>query len=292
MTATWQFIGTIPSKDLTESRVQLHYAIQLAAAVGATLKEPLPDASHTTVAWNPDLKAFVDTLPRSPQPFQVVLDPARLTLHLLNQQREAIASLPLTGNTMAEGLDWLKQAVSKLGIDTSKIVVLDAPPDDFPTHPLAQGARFDASHTAALNELTAYYANTHSLLERIVSMTDNVSAIRTWPHQFDMAILITLAGTKDGNPLTIGVGLSPGDTSYDEPYWYVSPYPYPDTASLPALDSHGFWHTQHWVGAVLTTSQLPKHAGAKAQQQQVEAFLNSALEASIALLQSAPPAEV
>ncbi|XGV99325.1 MAG: hypothetical protein ACAF41_10370 [Leptolyngbya sp. BL-A-14] len=292
MTITWQSIGNIPFKALTESRLQLHYGIQFIAATGAALAESIPDYSHTSLLWNPTLKAFVGTAIQATHPFQVALDPDRLTLSLLNQQSESIASLPLTGKTMAEGLQWLKQEVSKLGTNASKIVFLDYPPDDFPAHPLAQGAHFDGSQTLVLNELTAYYANTHLLLEPIISKHEDTSAIRIWPHHFDMATLIMLPGTKDGSPLTVGVGFSPGDASYDEPYWYVSPYPYPATERLPALDGHGFWHTQHWVGAVLTASQLPESISAEAQQQQVESFLNSALGASIALLQVSSPAEV
>ena len=46
-----------------------------------------------------------------------------------------------------------------------------------------------------------------------------------------------------GEEIVIGVGLSPGDTYYAEPYWYVSPYPYPGLEDLPVLDGSGFWHT-------------------------------------------------
>jgi hypothetical protein len=64
----------------------------------------------------------------------------------------------------------------------------------------------------------------------------------------------------------------------------VSPYPYPDTASLPAIAGNGFWHTQHWVGAVLPTSHLVDNNNTEAQQSQVEEFLKSALQASMMLL--------
>jgi hypothetical protein len=283
---TWQMIAKIPPHELVESRLQLHYAIQFIAATGAALAEPLADYSHTSLAWHPDLEVFVGSAIQAPQPFQVALDPVSLTLILLDQHSETIDSFPLPGKTMAVGLSWLQQELARLGVDASKIVFLDYPPDDFPDHPLAHGATFVASQAGALRELTDYYANTQPLFQAIIATTEDATAPHIWPHHFDMATLITLPGTKNGSPLTVGVGLSPGDTSYHEPYWYVSPYPYPDAASLPALDSHGFWHTQHWVGAVLPASRLTETVSAEAQQHLVETFLHTALRTSIALLKS------
>lgn len=53
---------------------------------------------------------------------------------------------------------------------------------------------------------------------------------------------------------SVGVGLSPGDSGYPEPYVYVTPWPYP-TGELPALP-WGHWHTEGWTGAVLRGSAL------------------------------------
>jgi hypothetical protein len=292
MTIAETMTGKINPQELTQSRLQLHYAVQYIAATGAALVEPLPDYSHTSMTWNPVLGAFVGATIQAAQPFQIALKPVSLTLSLIDHQNDAIASLPLHGKTMLQGLDWLQQEISQLGTDASKIGFLDYPPDDFPDHPLAHGASFDASQEVELRELTNYYSTAHRLLQTIVTTNENASAIYIWPHHFDIATLITLVGTKNGNPLTVGVGLSPGDTSYQEPYWYVSPYPYPDIANLPTLDGQAFWHTQHWVGAVLQASQFTKNANAQTQQQQVAAFLHSAVKASITLLKSESSAEV
>ncbi len=278
--------GKISPQELTESRLQLHYAVQYIAATGAALAEPLQDDSHTSFGWNSVLAAFVGSTIPAAQPFQMALEPVSLTLIVVDDQKDTIASLPLHGKTMREGLNWLQQEVSKLGADASKIVFLDYPPNEFPDHPLARGASFDSSQTSALRELVDYYIVTDRLLQTIVTSNEKASAIHIWPHHLDIAMLITLSSIKSGHPLTIGVGLSPGDTTYPEPYWYVSPYPYPDIANLPALDSQAFWHTQHWVGAVLRSPRLVENAKAETQQQQVATFLHSALEASIVLLKA------
>ncbi len=275
--------GKIKLQNLTESRLQLHYAIQFIAATGAALAEPLPDYSHTSLDWNPDLAVFLGAPIRAATPFRVALNPVTLTSILLDSHRETIASLALTQKTLAEGMNWLKDEIAKLGADASKIEFLAYPPDDFPDHPLAHGAAFHNREESGRQELIDYYAHTHRLLQEIVDATEDASPIHIWPHHFDMAILIMLAGKKGGEPMTIGIGMSPGDKIYDEPYWYVSPYPYPDTVSLPSLAGHGFWHTEHWVGAVLNASKLTQDT-AEAQEEQVRAFLQSALEASEALL--------
>jgi hypothetical protein len=291
MKNSWQILGNIQPGNLTDSRLKLHYAIQFIAATSSALAEPLPDYSHSSLEWNPELEVFVGAVIRAKIPFRVALDPIRLTSIILDQQRNRMAEFPLHQKTMAEGLSWHKQEISKLGADADKVAFLSYPPDDFPDHPLTHGAAFDASEESARQELTNYYANTYHLLQQIIAKNEYASSIHIWPHHFDIATLISLPDTKNGEPMSIGIGLSPGDTSYQEPYWYVSPYPYPETDNLPTLDGNGFWHTQNWVGAVLTTSRLTLLTAdgidanvVEIQKQQVEAFLHSALKASKELL--------
>ena len=81
---------------------------------------------------------------------------------------------------------------------------------------------------------------------------------------------------------SIGVGMSPGDGAYDEPYWYVTPYPIPDGVSLAPLGGGGHWHTEGWTGAVLNASSLESDGAQQARQ--LAEFLQSAFDASEALL--------
>ncbi|NHC34223.1 hypothetical protein [Scytonema millei] len=283
MNNLWHLTGKIQPRSLTESRLRLHYAIQFIAATGSALAEPLQDYSHTSLTWKSDLKVFVGAVIHAIRSFQVALDPVSLISIILDKHGETIATSPLEGKTLVEGMNWHKKQISQLGADAEKIAFLSYPPDDFPDHAIAHGATFNTSEVAGRQELANYYANTHQLLQEIVAETEDASPIHTWSHHFDMATLISIPGKKNGEPITVGVGMSPGDRSYDEPYWYVSPYPYPDTTSLPKLAGGGFWQTQHWVGAVLTASQLTTDSDG-AQEEQVRAFLYSAVKASKALL--------
>ena len=86
--------------------------------------------------------------------------------------------------------------------------------------------------------------------------------MRLWPHHFDIATLWTLdAGVDAEEARSVGMGLSPGDGTYAQPYWYVTPWPYPQATAeeLPPLPA-GRWHAEArnggWTGAVLLGEEL------------------------------------
>jgi hypothetical protein len=96
--------------------------------------------------------------------------------------------------------------------------------------------------------------------------------------------LITLDADADPEKArSIGIGLSPGDGSYDQPYFYVTPWPYPDAAVLPTLEAGVEWHTTGWTGAVLTADRLIS-APHEDQQAHARRALENAIQASRALL--------
>jgi hypothetical protein len=80
--------------------------------------------------------------------------------------------------------------------------------------------------------------------------------VRCWPHHFDIAILVGLEEGHAESARSIGIGVSPGDEYYAEPYAYVSPYPRPDVSGLPALPPGGRWHTRDFFAAVATASDI------------------------------------
>lgn len=266
--------------QLTESRIQLHYAIQFIAATGMALGEPQPDGSHMTLNWSPDINGFIGLKIPGIHPCYLALEPASLTSLILDDQHQRITSLPLSGKTLAAALDWHKAKLMQLGGDADKIALLDYP-DDFPDHPLAHGAVFDAGDEAGLSALAAYFAHTHPLLQSVAVSEAGASPLHIWPHHFDMATLITLGGQGE-EAQTIGVGLSPGDGGYDQPYWYVAPWPYPPQEKLPDL-SLGKWHTAGWIGAILTAAEVGDPA-LESTQQTLKTFLDEAVSACYALL--------
>jgi hypothetical protein len=124
-----------------------------------------------------------------------------------------------------------------------------------------EGAAYDATgSTDALLELTAWYNNAAVVLGRVqrrmIERAPMWSPLRCWPHHFDLATLTTLPTRNADVEGSVGVGLSPGDEHYEEPYFYVSAYPEPDPAALLMLPAPGRWHTHEFTAAVATASKI------------------------------------
>lgn len=269
-------------KQLVESRIQLHYAVQFIAATGTALGEPQLDGSQMTFDWYPEVQNFIGVRIPGAHACYVALDPVTLTSLILDDQQRAIASLPLQGQTLAAALAWHKAELAPLGIEPHPIALLSYP-DDFPDHPLAQGAAFGTGDAADRRTLVNYFAQTRPLLQDIVTSNAGASPVHIWPHHFDMATLITLQETGE-TAQTIGVGFSPGDATYPQPYWYVTPWPYPAPEALPPL-AIGIWHTAGWIGSILQADDLSDRPS-ETTQSNLQAFLQEAVSTCYRLLEA------
>jgi hypothetical protein len=265
---------TFDRQQLAEARIQLHYAIQPLAAIS----NALADSSNKGLFWDYG-RGFTTRAITPIKSYRLALEPISLTLEFLTDRDQVISAFTLSDRTLLEAFDWMKAIVSGLGGEANLIIPISYPPNDFPDSELARGKTFQLLNLTS--NLAAYYANADHILQDIVQQEPMASNVRIWPHHFDIATLISIPASN-GEEQFIGVGLSSGDRSYDEPYWYVTPYPYPeDCSNLPALNGDGIWHTEHWVGAVLTASQFGEP---QASVDQVKTFLNSAIAACRKLL--------
>ena len=105
-----------------------------------------------------------------------------------------------------------------------------------PAFAIADGARY-AVDGEALGELAAWYAQRQPGAaarpgKRLIAHKLDAPPVRCWPHHFDLDTLIYFDRKEPVR--TMGVGFSPGDEYYDEPYFYVSIYPAPDVADAAA----------------------------------------------------------
>ena len=182
----------------------------------------------------------------------------------------------LAGLTVAMALERVRAALGEAGLDGARYTL--ARHYELSRHGLAVGTAFGSDVAAGLDELARWFGNAAIALGRIPRDVAGASEVRVWPHHFDIATLVSYPGGA-----STGAGLAPGDVYYGEPYFYVNAYPFPGTDRLTAsLAGGGRWHTQEWIGAVLPGSYVTGDAAA--QEAQVRAFLDSALEACRALV--------
>jgi len=276
--SSWSPVGSVPSNALTDARLQLHHAAQIAVSAAISYIAARPDDSHTALTWSAPLGALTTEPITGVRPFRIGLRVEDLTLHVVARSGVATRAFALPGRTSADAHTWLGDVAAEAGLDPARLT--SRKHYTIPAHPVGAGAPFSLGDGMHFAELARYWSNAAAFLEEIVRATPGAGPVRTWPHHFDIASLIELAGTTRR---TIGVGQSPGDDSYAEPYWYVGPYPYPATTDLPALSDGGHWHTAGWFGAALPASA---YVDADNQRAQVAAFVESAVAACRVLLAS------
>jgi hypothetical protein len=278
----WRRLHGIDKGRLREARLQAHYAAQWLARAARAYISPEPDDSHTSLIWNRDLDGLVTHPFKNGMRLSLQLN--KLSLTLRDDGTTHIHSITLNGQSDLQVRQWLGEQFSSLDLDAGALDA--APPYEIPPYAIAQGGLYDDITLAdALAELAAWFANAQILLDRIKSQVIGrklaVSPVCCWPHHFDLATLITLAKRGADTKGYIGVGLSPGDNYYDEPYFYVSVYPKPDPAMLPTLPMFGHWHTHEFMAAVAPAHKI---LSAMDQKTETDEFLQCSVDVALRLL--------
>ena len=273
---SWLRVGDIAPAALVDARLQLHHAAQIAVSAAISYLAARSDDSHTALTWLPAARALATESITVERDIRIGVRLEDLTLQVLGGDAPNVQPFSLQRRTITEAYSWLSEAVAVIGLDAARL----NPRKHYtiPAHAVVDGAPFSSRIGNELLELARYWSNAAGLLDDTLRSAPGASPVRTWPHHFDIATLIQLLGA---GARTVGVGQSPGDDLYAEPYWYVGPHPSPPVADLPPLAGSGHWHTQGWVGAALPASD---YVGASDQRLQVTAFIESAVAACRRLL--------
>lgn len=284
MISDWEVLGAVEPRRLTEARLQLHHAVQAIPSFAQALVPARDDDSHRAMTWDASRRAFLSEPAAGDTFLRVCLAPGSLELSVSGRDRPT-RTRALLGGTLRDTHTWLERELRGMpGI--AEDLRLAEPDYDLPDHAVADGATLDAgSEGGAFEELARWYANAAAMLERLRKVEPHATAVRCWPHHFDIASLVVLdpdIGASTGR--SVGVGFSPGDEGYPLPYWYVTPYPYPGTPELVPLPSGGVWHTEGWFGAVLTGDRIVRSRDPEVQSGAVSEFLESAVRTSKSLL--------
>ncbi len=273
MASDWLKLSIDNFDTLVNAREQLHQAVQLVALVPRSLHPKDAGDKYGSLLWSDKHGGPIS------QPFgevhQVALNIVDFTIIVLEDNKE-LSRLDLNGQTFEEAMEWIATELAKLEYDPEKLSA--ELPYEIPKYDTAEEAPFELTSNEARKELFAYFSNTNAFLEDLLETEPRASGIRCWPHHFDIATLITLkAHENPEEATTIGVGMSPGDEGSKEPYFYITPWPYPplDHSALPDLPV-GHWQEEGWTGLLLKGSEILIHSSPESQKEATLKTLNTA----------------
>ena len=269
MSQTWRTLLSVNFQELSKTRKQVHQAIQNVSAVGRCLSPPSDYDEFGTLEWIPDLQRLAGKWIEGDVKFRSSLDFKDFSVHLVNERLIDISSVLLNEKRQGLIMVWLEEQVTNFGYNASDITL--ELPYEIPEYPQAKKEPFDIS-LDYLNELSKYFHNANLILGQLAKEFKDFGPVLTYPHHFDIATLSVLKDT--GSPETsasINMGLSPGDETFEEPYFYINPWPYPEEEEMLPLE-HGEWYFENWVGAVFKVSELLKVPEIHQQQRVVDFF--------------------
>ena len=245
MTFDWRILREPAPMSLAGSRQVAHYAVQWVARAAVANLPAAPDDSHSALAWDATRRALVSAA----LPGGVTVGLQLESLELLVTRNAESERLALHGLASSVVDDWLASKLTVRGCNAHSEVKL----------PYAVRAQ-PLSREPGLAALSRWYGAAADVLEAVRAkygdMKPGPGPVRCWPHHFDIALLVRLEEGAAESVRSIGVGCSPGDEYYPEPYFYVSPYPAPKNPTLPGLPPGGHWHTKDFLGGVASAQEL------------------------------------
>src|SRR5258706_544687 len=253
----WSTLGGKSPTALVKARTVTHHAAQWPTKAARANLEALPDDSHSSLTWDSARGAlFSRPLPAGDAAVRVGLRLAGLAL-IVMRGNLVLDTYELAGRRDSMVGVWLDSALRALGLKAATEVTQ---PYTIPSHPVARGSAYSFSgESESFDELVRWFDAAADLLDEVKTgyAEERGSAAQCWPHHFDIATVVALDPPGAENARSIGIGLSPGDHYYPQPYVYVSPYSLPKGANtaLPPL-ALGHWHTEGFVGAVAIAESI------------------------------------
>jgi len=247
----WSKMGRMSPGALVDARVLAHHAVQWAGRAARANLKAAPDDSHSSLTWDAAHGSLLCLpLPARGGDIRVGLRVGRLEL-IVTRGANVLDAFQFDGKSDAAAGAWADAKLVGLGLKPASSVVL---PYALPAHPLG-GAPHDLSMLGReLGELSRWFAGSAEVLEEFRSRRGalNAGPVRCWPHHFDIATLVSLAQGPDSP--SVGVGVSPGDEYYPQPYVYVSPSARFEGSPTPPRPGH--WHSDGFFGIVATGEEI------------------------------------
>lgn len=247
-------IRSVAPAALTAVRFMTHKSAQLASMAARVNLDAKEDDSHTNLGWHRGFDGFLThPIGDGEKSVEVAMipDPFGLAIY---RGADRLASLPLEGVAAGDADAWLDAQLEKLALK----------PVDGQSLPYEMPAESDAIETYSMQgqsecnaALAAWFSLSAAILSEFAGRNSDLSPspVRCWPHHYDLATEVNFKGAGAGPAATIGIGFSPGDEHYAEPYFYISPWSSIDMKDLPNPAVTGHWHTDGFVGVVATATE-------------------------------------
>jgi len=253
----WSKMGRTPPAALVAARNFAHHAAQWPAKAAHANLSAVPDDSRSAFTWDASHAALVSRmLPAKGGGVRVGIRMTRLEL-IVTSGDSVLDAFQFDGKTDAAAGAWLDSKLHALGLKPADGVKL---PYDLSAHPTGGRSHELGMLGRELGELSRWFGGAAEVLEefagRLAGLRPGPGPLLCWPHHFDLATLVRLDAGAGESARSVGVGVSPGDEFYAQPYVYVSPWPRFDGANLPALPPPGHWHTEGFFGAVATGEEI------------------------------------
>lgn len=270
----WSRLGRTPPAALVEARKLAHCAAQWPARSARANLSAVPDDSHSAFSWDASHAALVcKPLPAKGGEVRVGIRLARLEL-IITGGDNVLDAFQFEGKADASAGVWLDSKLRTLGLKPTEGVKLPYEPPDRAASARAYELRMLGRE---LGELSRWFAGPAETLQDFSAKLAGLrpGPVLCWPHHFDIATLVPLDSGGGESVRSIGVGFSPGDGFYAQPYVYINPSPRFDGGKLPDLPAPGHWHTEGFFGAVATGDELLQM---KDRSRAVLSFITAAFE--------------
>ncbi len=273
---SWKSLTLGFTHDLNDALQQQHHAAQLIALVGRHLILQQSDDSNTNMEFVFGEEMLMGNALSNGM--RVVLYLKDLNMRILDQKNGIKKEIGLTGKTIQQGFEELKQSLSDLGVDVSNFN--NELHYEIPAHQLDQGAYFFIEDENYFLENAKYRHNAKIVLNEVSKLFEQYEPIKIWPHHFDTGAYYVLSKNENGSASkTIGIGWAVPDSMVDEPYYYLSFWsekPKDIMVDFPVLEA-GKWMMPNWNGAVLRHSEIQNEGSAEKQHGLVQSFFTQGI---------------
>ncbi len=262
---------SVDPTSLVTVRELSHAAVQWASRAARANLAVKADDSHSNLGWAEAHFALLSHPLDNKQRFQLGFGFGSAAL-LWVDNGDLADAMSLTGSDEAGARSWCDAHLREVGLEITDKA-------EMPYELTAVDyADFDGAATE-LETLGAWFATAQSALDSLVAgfgaHAVAPAPVRCWPHHYDLATLFLLEAGDPETARSVGVGLSPGDGSYAEPYFYCTPWPTP--AQLPDAPAPMHWHTEGFTSLVAKASSLDQSVDMAAVLHQAAEVARSSL---------------